>query len=310
MAPDAACLRGEEVGIGFHPVPPLYVNPEKLLLSNLDTIERAARFVARRGGLSPDDADDLTATVKLALIENDYAVLEGFEGRCSLGTYVASIAHRILADEWMHIGGRWRPSAEAKRAGEAAVLLETLVLHEHKPLDEVLPLAQKVDASLTRESAAALLDRFPKRAPRAKLVPLDDSVREQEVDSGTVEERALAQERAAAAAKTSAVVRDALSALTVADRVLLRLRFGNGMRVAAIARAWQCNQQILYRRIDALVRRLRQLLVSAGIDTMTAAQLIGGNDSSLEFGWTDSEKMPAGQTLLVKRASGGEETVP
>jgi len=153
------------------------MTPEELFLSNLETIERAVRFVARRGGLSPDDADDLAANVKLALIERDYAVLQGFEGRCSLGTYVASIAHRMLADERMQVSGRWRPSAESKRAGEAAVLLETLVVRDRKPLEEALPLVQKLDPSMTRASAAAFLARLPARGQRAQLVPLDEQTR-------------------------------------------------------------------------------------------------------------------------------------
>jgi len=284
------------------------VTPEELFLANLETIERAVRFVARRGGLSPDDADDLAANVKLALIERDYAVLQGFEGRCSLGTYVASIAHRMLADERMQVSGRWRPSAESKRAGEAAVLLETLVVRDRKPLEEALPLVQKLDPAMTRASAGALLARLPARAQRAQLVPLDDRVREQEVGAETVEERALARDRSTAAAATNAIVRDALATLSTDDRVLLLLRFGHGMRVSAIARAWGCEQQILYRRLETIVQRLRRQLVHAGIDTATAAQLIGGEDSGLEFGWTDSEKTAAIQTIPV--TGGSEETSP
>jgi RNA polymerase sigma factor (sigma-70 family) len=265
--------------------------------------------VARRGGLSPDEGDDLAASVKLALIDHDYAVLRAFEGRCSLGTYVASIAHRLLADERMHAAGRWRPAAESKRAGEAAVLLEMLVVRDHRTLEEALPLVQKIDPAFTRDAAEALLARLPRRATRAHLVPLDDRIPEQEVAPGTVEERALARDRAAAAMKTNAIVRDVFATLRADDRVLLRLRFGNGMRVAAIARAWQCDQQILYRRIETIVRRLRQELVRAGIDAATVAQLTGSDESGLEFGWED-QKTAAIQTISVQRGSGSEEALP
>ena len=263
------------------------MSPEELFLSSLETIERAARFVARRAGLPPADGDDLVANVKLTLIENDYAVLRGFEGRCSLATYIASIAHRLIVDEKMHTGGRWRPSAESKRAGEGAVLLETLVARDRKTLEEALPLVQRVDPTMTRETATALLARFPERAQRARLVALDEGVREPQVDSETVEARAIARDHAVAADRTNAILRDALAMLESNDRVLLRLRFGNGMRVASIARAWQCDQQLLYRRIETLVRRLRQQLTNAGIDAITATQLIGRDDTSLDFGWTD-----------------------
>jgi hypothetical protein len=103
-------------------------------------------------------------------------------------------------------------------------------------------------------------------------------------------------------------VRDALATLSTDDRVLLLLRFGNGMRVSAIARSWRCEQQILYRRLETIVQRLRRQLVHACIDTATAAQLIGGEDSGLEFGWTDGEKTAAIQTIPL--TGGSEETSP
>jgi len=155
-----------------------------------------------------------------------------------------------------------------------------------------------------------LLARLPARAQRARLVALDESVREPEVDSETVEARVLARDRDAAAGKANAVLRDALTALSTSDRVLLRLRFANSMRVSAIARAWQCDQQILYRRIDALTRRLRQQLTTAGIDAVTAAQLIGENDSRLDFGFTDSENTTTVQTISMEGDHGNEESLP
>jgi DNA-directed RNA polymerase specialized sigma24 family protein len=248
--------------------------------------------------------------VKLALVENGYAAFRQFEGRCSIATYVASIAHRLLVDEQMHVGGRWRPSAEAKRAGEGAVLLETLVVRDRKPLEEALPLVQKIDAGMTRAAAEALLARLPPRTQRARLVPLDEETREQAVGSETVEELAVAHDRAAAAATTNTIVRDVLATLSTEDRVLLRLRFGEGMRVPAIARAWQCDVQVLYRRIQVLVGRLRRQLVEAGIDAATAAQLIGGDDSTLDFGWTDTEKTESRQTIRIQRDSGSGEALP
>src|SRR5213075_2810807 len=191
-----------------------------------------------------------------------------------------------------------------KRAGEGAVLLESLVVRDHKSIDEALPRVQKIDPAMTRESAEALLKRLPVRGVRARLVAFDERVPEQEVDSETVEERVLAHDRDTAAATASTVVRDALSQLSADDRVLLRLRFGNGMRVSAIARAWQCEQQILYRRIETIVRRLRRQLTDAGIDAITAAQLIDTDGAGLEFGWTESEKTAPVQTIPMKGDSG------
>ena len=268
---------------------PMEQTAEEQFLAGLDEIERAARFVARRAGLDADDAEDLSAAVKLRLIEDDYAILRRFGGRCSLATYVASIAHRICADEWAHVRGRWRPSAEARRLGDAAVVLESLLRRDGRSLEEAIPLAQRVDPSLTRAAATELAARLPERAPRARLVPIDGEHDRPAADA-SAEERVVAAENAAASDATSRVVRETLGAMSAEDRTLLRFRFDHGMRVSDIARVLASDQKQLYRRIDAMVRTLRDALLRAGIDAVTAHALIGGDTSRLHFGLGGSEE--------------------
>jgi RNA polymerase sigma factor (sigma-70 family) len=281
---------------------------EEFFLAHLDQVERAARFVARRAGLSHEDADDLCAALKLHLIENDYAILRRFGGRCSFATYAASVAYRLCSDEWSHVHGRWRASAEAKRLGEAAVLLEVLLLRDGSSFEEAVALAQRVHPTLTASAAAEIAARLPERPPRLKLVPLanvddrDDRVLAVE----SADSRVADAELAVASDAASRVVRETLRAVSAEDRVVLRLRFDDGMRVSDIARMLACDQKQLYRRIDAMVRRLRDALVAAGIDAAAAEALIGVADSHLHFGLRDPENGPPRLTM-IGRESGSEE---
>jgi RNA polymerase sigma factor (sigma-70 family) len=275
---------------------------EDLFLSNLDEIERAARFVARRARLSPEDADDLLSTLQIRLIENDYAVLRKFEGRCSLATYVASIAHRLFVDERMHVHGRWRPSAEAKRLGEAAVLLEGLLHREHTSFEEALPAVQRL-YPISKEEAAAIAARLPPRGPRPRLVALEDQA-EPAVTADTVEKEAIDHERAKKAAMVNRVVEETLAAFPLDDRVAFRLRFHDPpMSVANIARAQFRDQKKLYRRLETIERRLRQALVDAGINAAEARELTGGTDSHLDFGLSDPE-IETSRQAMNSRGSG------
>jgi RNA polymerase sigma-70 factor (ECF subfamily) len=52
--------------------------------------------------LSQDDVDDLCAEVFLTLLANNYAVLQHFQGRCSLATYLSVIARRAVVKEMTH----------------------------------------------------------------------------------------------------------------------------------------------------------------------------------------------------------------
>ena len=54
---------------------------------------------ARSVRLSTDDVDDLCAEVFLALLADDFAALRRFRAKCSLATYLAVIARRVVVRE-------------------------------------------------------------------------------------------------------------------------------------------------------------------------------------------------------------------
>ena len=49
--------------------------------------------------LSPEDRDDLCASVFLVMVDNDLAVLRNFRRQCSLATYLTVVARRIVVRE-------------------------------------------------------------------------------------------------------------------------------------------------------------------------------------------------------------------
>lgn len=111
--------------------------------SNVPLIERLSRFVCRDARLSPADVDDFVSYVMLKLIDNDYAVLRKFEGRCQMSSYVIVVVRRAFSDFLAH-ERRKNPVAE--------------------PLDEELLTAPPVDEVATdrdtgsRTVSAALRD--------------------------------------------------------------------------------------------------------------------------------------------------------
>src|SRR5437763_13119375 len=124
------------------------MHPEELFSTNLPLVERVIAGVCRRAGLRDADAEDFASTAKFALIENDYAILRGYEGRAPLGAFLTVVVQRMLSREWMRLRGRWHPSAEAERSGAAAVLLEKLMVRDGLSLDEAAAIVRNVDPSL------------------------------------------------------------------------------------------------------------------------------------------------------------------
>src|SRR5689334_14774092 len=148
------------------------MDTQDLLRSNLALIERLVRFVCQRSRVVGADVDDFDSAVKLALVENDYAVLRAWEGRSSLATYLTVVIQRLLYDERARTLGRWRPSPEAKRLGDDGVLLETLLRRDERSIAEATEIVRARDASLTAADVEAMAARLPQRPLRPRAVEL------------------------------------------------------------------------------------------------------------------------------------------
>jgi len=277
---------------------------EELFLSNLDEIERAARFVAGRSRLSQEDAEDLDSAVKLRLMENNYKVLVSWKKRCVLSTYVASIAHRLVVDEWMKIHGRWRPSAEAKRLGKAAILIEGLLVRDHMPFDDALRSVQRI-YPLSKHQVTAIAARLPHRGPRPRLVALEEEA-EPSVSADSVEERVIDHERAAKSQDVNCIVQALFSSRPDADRVAFHLRYGENMSIADIARLLEVDQKQLYRRFDSMHAQIKKAIEAGGITAEEVLDLIGSSDSHLDFDLRRAEKQSPRQPI-DQRGSGNHE---
>ncbi|HEX7137255.1 MAG TPA: sigma-70 family RNA polymerase sigma factor [Vicinamibacterales bacterium] len=276
------------------------MSPEDLFRENLPLIERVIAGICRRSGLRDADAEDFASIVKLALIENDYAILRGYEGRAPLGAFLAVVVQRLLSREWVRLRGRWRPSAEAERNGDAAVLIEKLTVRDGRSVDEAIEIACNVDPSLDRARGRELAARLPARAPRPRLVPMpEDEVRF--VAPETADARANEAEARRLSERAAQAVRETVAALPLEDRMLIRFHFGAQMSIADASRMLGVPQRPLYRRIEALLRQLRGALERAGIGQAAIEEMISaGASESLDFGLGDGKSGPARHTSAVE----------
>jgi RNA polymerase sigma factor for flagellar operon FliA len=256
----------------------------QLFEQNLALIERTIDRVCRRAHVFDADAEDFASVVKIALIENDYAILRTWEQRSSLATFLAVIVQRFLADDQIRTIGRWHPSAEARRMGETAVLVESLIHRRGRSIDEALPIARGLDPSLTRERVAEIVELLPERVRRPRAVELDDRVAEVLAAPEEADARVLADDAQRLAGRTADVVRATLAGFTDEDQTLIWLRFGSATSIADISRMMRLPQRPLYRRLESLLARLRAALMKAGVDASALEDVIGTPDGNLDFG--------------------------
>lgn len=259
------------------------MNPAELFQANLELVDRLIDRVCRRARLFGADAEDFASSVRLALMEDDYAILRSYRGQSSLATFLTIVIRRLLADERIQAYGRWRPSTAARQMGETAILLEMLLVHDRRSLDEALPIIRAHDGEVTREALETMAARLPERALRARPVELNGTVSETVASHESTDERAIEADRRRLAAQAGRVVRETMAGMSLEDRSLLRFRFASSMSVADISRVLRVPQRPLYRRLDVLLEKLRRALTAAGIDARIVAELFDSSTGALDF---------------------------
>lgn len=241
------------------------VNPggRVLLERHYDLICQKLDRLGRQSGLPEHDAEELRSWALFRLVEDDYRILGSWTGRSSFATYLRVVLVNLARDYRIHLWGKWRPSAEARRRGPAGVMLERLWGRDGLTLDEAIArIRVELPDPPSRERLEEIAARLPRRVGRRRVgeeelcrIPVD----------GEAEIRLEAQELAAPAARVREVLRGLLHELPTDDLLLLRLHFRDGLSLAAVAHLFAAPQRLLYRRRNRCLRQLRRGLEQAGI---------------------------------------------
>jgi RNA polymerase sigma factor for flagellar operon FliA len=253
------------------------VPPDALFLEHRAVIESVIRFVCRTRGLRGTDAEEFAAEARLRLVESDYEVLRKFQGRSSLQTYLTVVMQRLALDYQAARWGRWRPSMTARRAGTAGTRLEQLLIRDGLPLDDALHIVEREMGSIDRDELRRLAARFPLRVRRRYVG--EELLEAAAADMPDAEQLLVRADEAARFERVKARLEQLLAELDVQQRLVLRLRFEQGMRVADIARMQQLDQKRLYREIDAVLAGLRQALEAEGVDASAVRTMLASVES-------------------------------
>lgn len=244
------------------------VDYEQLFLSQLEVIDGAVAFIARRHRLTADEAEEFAAVVHLRLIEDNYGVLRKFQRRSSLRTYLIVVINRLFLDQRASMWGKWRASALAKREGAIAVLLEQLTVAQGLSFDQACSVLEASDTlKIDRTALKRLYDRLPQRSRRYFVgeealanVAATDSRPDHGLDL---------HERGEAAQRAWLELADELAGLAPEDRQILRLRFVEGVTIRQIAHRIAATDgsdaKRLYPRVCRLLENLRGRLERRGV---------------------------------------------
>jgi RNA polymerase sigma factor for flagellar operon FliA len=249
------------------------VDYQRLLIDHLDLIDQIVRTTGRRRHLSVAEREDFASFVSLRLIDNDYAILRKFQSRSSLWTYLAAVVERLSLDFCAEKWGRWRPSAMAERLGPAAVVLERLVTRDSHTLEEAFEILRSHHGvSLSHAELRKMWEQLPARVRTSEVgEEAAAAVPGLETSDAGVDDA----ERRKSVARLQAVLKTAFEGIPAQDRVLIALRFDEGLSMVEIAKLLNSSVPTLHRRLDKGIKHLRTALTQSGFDPREVSNLIG-----------------------------------
>ena len=251
----------------------------ELLEAHFDLIRRKLQHLSRRSGLPEAEAEELCSWALFKLVDDDYRILGRWEGRSSFPTFLTVVLMNLMRDYRIHVWGKWRPSAAARRSGEAGVILDRLLTRDGlSGAEAVERLRVEHGVSLSADQAERLASALPRRRERRRVS--DEELLQVPVD-GQVEIRIEEKEQARTAERLRELLGPLLRSLPAEDRLLLRLCFLEGLSMAAISPILGRPQRELYSMRERCLKKIRRSLDESGLGRDQIGQLIGRFQGSL-----------------------------
>jgi RNA polymerase sigma factor (sigma-70 family) len=252
-----------------------------LLESHCDLIQQRLQALGRRSGLPDCEVDEFLSWALFKLVENDYRVLADWKGLSSFPTYLTVVLVNLMRDYRIHVWGKWRSSAKARRHGPEAVLLEQLLFRDGLSFDEAIRQMQSAHGvTLSHLELEEIAAGLPGRAKRRQIgeeelgqVPID----------GRVEDRVRHRELAPTATRLLDVLLPLINNLPAETRLLLKLHYRDGLSIAAISPLLGRPHKELYKSRDRCLKTLRRDLEASGFCAAEVNELIGPMELYFNF---------------------------
>lgn len=250
-----------------------------LLETHFDLIQRKLHYLSWRSGLPDSEAEELRSWALFKLVDDDYRILGRWEGRSTFPTFLTVVLENLMRDYRIHVWGKWRPSAAARRGGKAGVILDRLLTRDGISEAEAIErLRIEHGVSLSTDQAARLTAALPRRRERRSVS--DKELLEIPTD-GHVEIRIEEREREHTVDRLHELLAPLLRSLPAEDRLLLKLHFFEGLSMAAIAPILDRPQRELYPARDRCIMKIRRSLNEAGMGRDQIGDFIGRFQGSL-----------------------------
>jgi RNA polymerase sigma factor (sigma-70 family) len=235
-----------------------------------DLVDRILQATARRSGFGEADQEDFRSWALIKLLQDDCHRLSGFAGRAKFSTFLSVTVANLMKDYRNMRWGKWRPSAAARRLGEIAVHLETLVYRDRMSVEEAIDRTLSDFPGGGRRALIEILGKIPTRyrpfsVGSEALATVESPMR--------TDAEVLDHERSDLRDEVCGSLDDAMRSLSPEDALILKLRFWEGMKISEVAHVLKLPQKPLYRRVEQLLGTLRTSLEARGLSRSRVGEL-------------------------------------
>jgi RNA polymerase sigma factor for flagellar operon FliA len=257
---------------------------ERTYLESLQVIEQIASFEARRHHLSADELVEFTQVVRVRLLDDDYAIIRKFEGRSTFRTYLHTVIKHLFQEWRTGLWGKWRPSAEARRLGDKAIVLERYLTRDGYTFSEAVNiLTTPASSQYTVCELEAIYVRLPVRNPRLTFVSDEVTPEGMIAVDAEADERVEMHDRERAARGVAEAVDRLIATMDPEDRAILQLRFWQALKAPEIAQRLHMDQKKVYKRLDKLFEAMRSALEADGITQSDVGEILSRGDQEIRF---------------------------
>ncbi len=249
-------------------------DPYSLFTKQFPNIEHVLVRIARRQHLSAEERGEFRSFVYRRLLADDCSCLHRFQGKSRWKTFLTVVIQRLFMDFRNHRWGRWRPSARARRRGVGGILLERLVSRDGFGVEEAISILRenhgvRIPSHELRHWAAQL----PQRGRPAWV---NDSCLQNYCAPERTDAELLDHERGEQACTIYRRLERVLSSLPAQDRLVLKMRYEDDLRINEIARLLARPQKALYREIKAIQAQMKRSLGEMGCHPKEVAEVLAG----------------------------------
>ena len=240
--------------------------------ANLGLIRAITASVCRKSRLNATDTEEFQSDVDLKFIDHGYQVLNEFQGRSALKTFLRIVITNEFRDYRNKKWGKFRPSAQAKRLGPRAITIDQLLHRDGWTPGEVFEhVRTTLGWDITRAEFDAIVAQLPWHG-RRRFVS-DDALMATPTTDPPADDVVARRELEEPICRLLEALERTIATLDDQERLILHF-YREGKTIAWIARTMKLDQPQLYRRVQGLLKQLGKMLEEQGFDRETVRKLL------------------------------------